>query len=100
MVGLLAPAGYDQHGRQPADPATYGAEVDVVEHRRQNSSGGDLRNNADINLHWNGYGSSEVNGGPGTVSNPGSTSLQGNWHNYGVWWTSGAYDFYIDDGVV
>lgn len=37
-----------------------------------------------------------MNAGPGTVNNPGGTSLQGNWHTYGVRWTPSAYYFYID----
>jgi hypothetical protein len=78
----------------PADPADNGTEIDIVEHRLNHA------NQADENLHWNGYGSSEVNGGPGTVNNPGSTSLQGNWHTYGLMWNTGTYTFYIDGTVV
>ncbi|MCU0780671.1 MAG: family 16 glycosylhydrolase, partial [Akkermansiaceae bacterium] len=90
----LQPYGINNVG----DPAGNGTEIDIVEHRRQDSGGGDMRNKSAMNIHWDGYGADHKSVGA-TVNNPGANpaSLQGNWHTYGLLWESGRYRFYIDD---
>ena len=80
------------------NPAANGAEIDVVEHRRQDSSNNDLRTNDSINVHWDGYGSAAKS--VGTNVTIGGSSLQGNWHTYAVGWTPTTYYFYCDDQLV
>jgi autotransporter-associated beta strand protein len=89
----LQPYGINNVG----NPAANGTEIDIVEHRRQDSGGADLRNKASINVHWDGYGADHKSVGA-TVNNPGANtaSLQGNWHTYGLLWDHDRYRFYID----
>jgi autotransporter-associated beta strand protein len=93
----LQPSGINNVG----DPADNGTEIDIVEHRRQDSGGGDLRNKSAMNIHWDGYGADHKSAGA-TVTNPGvdSSSLQGNYHTYGLLWEPGKYTFFIDGAVV
>ncbi|MEX1116648.1 MAG: family 16 glycosylhydrolase [Akkermansiaceae bacterium] len=89
----LQPYGINNVG----NPAANGTEIDIVEHRRQDSGGADLRNKSSINVHWDGYGADHKSVGT-TVNNPGANtaSLQGNWHTYGLLWDHDRYRFYID----
>lgn len=82
-------------GNPIGDPATAGAEIDIVEHRAQDSGGRDLRNKAQNTLHWDGYGANHKSVG-NLSSNPTGTSLQGNFHTYGLLWTPSRYIYYID----
>jgi autotransporter-associated beta strand protein len=93
----LQPSGINNVG----DPAGNGTEIDIVEHRRQDSGGADMRNKSAMNIHWDGYGASHKSVGS-TASNPGvdSSSLQGNFHTYGVLWEPGKYTFFIDGAEV
>jgi autotransporter-associated beta strand protein len=93
----LQPNGINNVG----DPAGNGTEIDIVEHRRQDSGGADMRNKSAMNVHWDGYGASHKSVGS-TVNNPGvdTSSLQGNFHTYGLLWEPGKYTFYIDGAEV
>ncbi len=77
------------------NPAANGAEIDVFEHRSQDSGGGNLTNSLSYNIHWDGYGADHKSVGT-TVGNPGGSNLTDNWHTYGIRWTPTAYYFYID----
>lgn len=89
----LQPYGINNIG----DPAGNGTEIDISEHRRQDSGGADMRNKSAINIHWDGYGADHKSVGS-TVNNPGvnTASLQGNYHVYGLLWEPDKYTFYID----
>lgn len=89
----LQPYGINNVG----DPAGNGTEIDISEHRRQDSGGADMRNKSAINVHWDGYGADHKSVGS-TVNNPGanSASLQGNYHTYGLLWEPGKYTFFLD----
>lgn len=89
----LQPYGINNIG----DPAGNGTEIDIAEHRSRDAAGANLTNQLAINVHWDGYGTSHKSVGT-TVGNPGAnaSSLQGNFHTYGLLWESGRYRFYID----
>ena len=93
----LQPYGINNIG----DPAVNGTEIDISEHRRQDNGGADMRNKSAINIHWDGYGADHKSVGS-TVNNPGAdaSSLQGNFHTYGLRWEPGKYTFYIDGAEV
>lgn len=93
----LQPYGINNIG----DPAGNGTEIDIVEHRRQDSGGADMRNKSAMNVHWDGYGASHKSVGS-TVNNPGvdTSSLQGNFHTYGLLWEPGKYTIFIDGAEV
>lgn len=93
----LQPYGINNVG----DPAGNGTEIDIVEHRSRDSAGADLRNRASTNIHWDGYGADHKSVGA-TYNNPGidPSSLQGNFHTYGVRWTPTTYYFYLDGALV
>ncbi len=82
-------------GNPIGNPNVAGAEIDIVEHRIRDAAGADIRNKAAHNVHWDGYGASHKSVGALT-NNPGGTSLQGNFHTYGLLWTPTTYTFYID----
>ncbi len=89
----LQPNGINNVG----DPAGNGTEIDIAEHRRQDAGGTDMRNKSAMNVHWDGYASDHKSVGS-TVNNPGAdgSSLQGNYHTYGLLWDPWRYTFYID----
>ncbi len=93
----LQPQGINNVG----DPAGNGTEIDIAEHRSRDSGGSNLTNSLTMNVHWDGYGSDHKSVGS-TVGNPGvdSSSLQGNFHTYGLLWEPGRYRFYIDGSEV
>jgi autotransporter-associated beta strand protein len=93
----LQPYGINNVG----DPAGNGTEIDIVEHRRQDSGGADMRNKSAMNIHWDGYGADHKSVGS-TVTNPGvdATSLQGNYHTYGLLWEAGKYTLFLDGTAV
>jgi beta-glucanase (GH16 family) len=82
-------------GNPIGDPATAGAEIDVMEHRRVDGSGADVSNKAQNTLHWDGYGTFHQSVGQ-LSNNPTSTSLQENFHTYGLLWTPDRYVYFID----
>jgi len=83
-------------GRPVNDVGVAGAEIDIVEHRAVDSAGNDISNLYEMNLHWDGYGPHHKHAGGKGSPGPGSPSLQGNWHSYGLLWTEEDYTFYLD----
>jgi autotransporter-associated beta strand protein len=81
------------------NPATYGAEVDIVEHRSQNSSGANIANQAVSNIHWDGYTACGGNDSS-TGSSLYGSGLNSGYHLYGLLWDSSQYRFYVDDSQV
>jgi beta-glucanase (GH16 family) len=78
------------------DPGTAGVEIDVVEHRATDQGGWDaLKDMVALNLNWDGYGASKKNLQKVTAL-PDGSPIQGQWHTYGVMWTSDGYAFYVD----
>jgi beta-glucanase (GH16 family) len=77
------------------DPATAGAEIDIVEHRFRDSAGSDISNKAQHTVHWDGYGAYHRSVASFN-NNPGPVPLQGNFHTYGLLWTPAAYQFFVD----
>ena len=77
------------------NPAANGTEIDVVEHRNVDGAGSSINNRIAINVHWDGYGADHKSVGT-TLTNPGATALEGNWHTYGVLWEQGIQRFFLD----
>ena len=75
------------------DPAAAGAEVDVCEHRATDANDADnISANVTIDLHWNGYGSSEK-----SFNSPlYGSGLGTGFHTYGLLWNSTNYTVSID----
>jgi beta-glucanase (GH16 family) len=82
------------YGENVGNPALYGTEIDVVEHRRVNGSNSDISNKYLSSVHWDGYGAEHMQA-PLTIT-PGGLS-NGTWHKYGLLWSSSGYQFYYDD---
>lgn len=75
------------------DPFISGSEIDVVEHRSTDGvSNGDIMNQVQNNVHWNGYGSSAASAGSGNIG----SGLGSGFHTYGFLWTTTDYTIYID----
>ena len=84
----------------PASAAP-GAEVDVVEHRATDSTGADISQSYEANLHWNGYGAAasatpEQSLSSGLLSLSSPDTFAGTWHTFGVLWTASGYQFFLD----
>jgi beta-glucanase (GH16 family) len=78
------------------DPATAGVEIDVVEHRVTDQGNWTaLRDMVAMNLNWDGYGSHMQNRQK-VAGLPDGAALQGEWHTYGVLWSTTGYTFYVD----
>jgi len=82
------------------DPTVNGDEIDVVEHRVTDPGGWtELADMVALNVNWNGYG-------PGKMTAqlvahlPDNSKVQGQWHTYGVLWTSDAYVYYVDGTAI
>ncbi|HQY88410.1 MAG TPA: glycoside hydrolase family 16 protein, partial [Tepidisphaeraceae bacterium] len=73
-------------------PDLIGTEIDVAEHRVQNSSGTNIDSRIDLNVHWNGYG--EFHKSRGFAVN--GTDAGNGFHVYGLKWTLDSYTFYVD----
>lgn len=73
-------------------PDVIGTEIDVAEHRVQNSSGTNIDSRIDLNVHWNGYG--EFHESRGYIVN--GTDAGNGFHVYGLKWTLDSYTFYVD----
>ncbi|MEI6075784.1 MAG: autotransporter-associated beta strand repeat-containing protein [Verrucomicrobiota bacterium] len=75
------------------DPFISGSELDIVEHRSTDGgSNGNIINQAQNNIHWNGYGSAAKSAGSGNIGN----GLGSGFHTYGFLWTASAYTLYVD----
>ena len=83
------------NGQPLGAPAQAGVEIDVVEHRVTDQSGGKFADAVALNLNWDGYGPERQNRQRVTAL-PGGGAVQGQWHTYGVLWTSTGYTFYVD----
>lgn len=78
------------------DPATNGAEIDVVEHRVTDPGGwNELADMVALNVNWNGYGADRRNAQL-VIHPPDGSKVQGEWHTYGVLWTAAGYVYYVD----
>jgi len=78
------------------DPVTSGSEIDISEHRSTDGgSNGDIINQVQNNLHWNGYGSYAKSAGSGNIPTSGGT-LGSGFHTYGFQWTPTVYNIFID----
>jgi beta-glucanase (GH16 family) len=82
-------------GRPLGDPATAGAEIDVVEHRVTDDSGWQLQDYLQETVLWDGYGPEGKQEKNITLA-PGGEPVQGAWHVYAVHWTDSSYEFYVD----
>ena len=79
------------------DPENAGVEIDVVEHRARNGLGQDVSGNYVANLHWDGYDDDHKTTGSGLIqTRSDGSSLNGEWHTYGVLWTPDGYTFTFD----
>jgi beta-glucanase (GH16 family) len=78
------------------DPGKAGSEIDVVEHRVTDPSGWDaLADMVQVAVNWDGYGANRRNvNHVGAL--PDGAKVQGEWHTYGVLWTTESYTFYVD----
>jgi len=80
-------------GTYLSDPFVSGSELDIVEHRSTDGgSNGNIINQVQNNIHWNGYGSSAASAGSGNVG----IGLGSGFHTYGFLWTPSAYTLYVD----
>ena len=78
------------------DTLEAGAEIDICEHRSQNSSGTSIASEGVSNLHWNGYDTNATSTGSSLYG----SSLNSGYHTYGLLWDSSTYKFYCDGSQV
>ncbi|MBN2234613.1 MAG: glycoside hydrolase family 16 protein [Opitutales bacterium] len=80
------------------DPANAGVEIDIAEHRARDKSGQDVSGKYVANLHWDGYdeGIHQSTGSGLIQAKTDDSSIQGEWHTYGVLWTPNGYTFTFD----
>ena len=82
------------------NPFYAGSEIDVCEHRSQDSSGNNISGGVNTYIHYDGY--SGYCAGYGTTvgpsPNPYGSGLNSGFHTYGLLWNSGGCQFYIDNG--
>lgn len=83
-------------GTYLSDPVVSGSEIDDSEHRYVDGSTNNIANQVQVNIHWNGYGSSAQSSGSGNVG----SGLASGFHTYGFLWTPSAYTFSIDGSTV
>jgi beta-glucanase (GH16 family) len=77
------------------NPALYGTEIDVVEHRALNSNNGEIRKRYVSAVHWDGYGDDAKQL---AITHPGQPDFGNDtWHTFGLSWSPAGYDFYYDD---
>jgi beta-glucanase (GH16 family) len=88
---LLAP----NNGKPVGDPAHAGVEIDVVEHRVTDQGGAHLADAVANALNWDGYGPDLKNKSL-TSTLPSKAPVQGQWHTYGVLWSTAGYTYYVD----
>jgi beta-glucanase (GH16 family) len=80
------------------NPALYGTEIDVVEHRAVNVNDNDIRRRYVSSVHWDGYGA-EHKQTSNTFSNVAGLGND-SWHTFGLNWSPAGYDFYYDDTLM
>ena len=79
------------------DPWSSGSEIDIEEHRSTDgASSGDIINQVQNNIHWNGYGSDARSAGSGNIG----SGLGSGFHTVGFLWTPTDYTIYLDGNNV
>ncbi len=78
------------------DSQISGSEIDIAEHRRVDGGTNNISNQVQVNIHWNGYGSSGQSAGSGNVGG----ALSSGFHTYGFLWTANSYSVSIDGSQV
>ena len=78
------------------DPAVSGSEIDIAEHRFVDGGNNNIANQVQVNIHWNGYGSSGQSSGSGNVG----AGLGTGFHTHGILWTPNSYSVSIDGSQV
>lgn len=98
----LLPRNYSLNSTQIAaapdntDPATFGSEIDMCEHRYVDSSNTKIISPyVQVNLHWK-NGTASVDD-PGSPLVPSAGGLDTGFHTYGFLWKSNSYTFLVDD---
>lgn len=78
------------------DPATFGSEIDMCEHRYVDSSNTKIiAPYVQVNLHWK-NGTASVDD-PGSPLVPSTGGLDTGFHTYGFLWKTNSYAFLVDD---
>lgn len=77
------------------DPATYGTEIDIVEHRMVNGNDKDISNKYVSSVHWDGYGAEHKQVSTTSAAQAGLGN--GSWHTYALKWSPAGYEFFYDD---
>jgi beta-glucanase (GH16 family) len=80
------------------NPALYGTEIDVVEHRAVNSNDNPVAGRYVSAVHWDGYGAEHTQEANTHSAQPGLGN--DSWHTYGLRWSPAGYDFYYDDTLI
>jgi beta-glucanase (GH16 family) len=80
------------------NPALYGTEIDVVEHRAVNRDNDDLLNRYVSAVHWDGYAAAHQQSA--RTHGPLDTLGNGSWHTYALRWSPTGYEFYFDDALL
>jgi beta-glucanase (GH16 family) len=80
------------------NPALYGTEIDVVEHRAVNSNNNPVVGRYVSAVHWDGYGDAHQQEADTHPAQPGLGN--DSWHVYGLRWSPAGYDFYYDDTLI
>jgi autotransporter-associated beta strand protein len=78
------------------DAQISGSEIDIAEHRYVDGNTNNISNQIQVNIHWNGYGSSGQSSGSGNVG----SGLSSGFHTYGFLWTANSYSVSIDGSQV
>lgn len=81
------------------NPYYAGSEIDICEHRSQDSSGNNVSGGVNAYIHYDGY-SGYCQGWGTTVGpspNPYGSGLGTGFHTYGLLWNSSECQFYIDN---
>ncbi|MFM2074068.1 MAG: hypothetical protein RJB34_373 [Pseudomonadota bacterium] len=92
---LMSPGAHVVHN--PENPAL-GTEIDIIEHRSQDSSNKNIENSFITNIHWNGYGTAHKSYGSGLKALPAGQRFT-DWKVLGLRWTPTQYTFYLDNKV-
>ena len=81
-------------GQIIGDPSQSGAEIDICEHRLDNSgNASNINSQVQTSVHWDGYSTDEQTVTSGLIG----SGLGTNFHTYGFLWTTTNYSFTIDD---
>jgi beta-glucanase (GH16 family) len=87
---------YDQGS---GNPGFYGTEIDIVEHRAQNTSNNDIRDRFSNAIHWDTYAEG-VHKQDSKVFQDIPDLGNDSWHTWGVKWSPAGYEFYYDDKLM